>query len=258
MKRILLAVLCVGLTATCSNANSASNVPQSVVDAWPTKWCQTLPNVSKEQLVTIMGQPTTTFDTQMSWSAPQYKYHFTAFFNADGTVKQLEIMDFMLSDAEKAALPCDALRSRKSMAQRTATPVRSHPNSCSLVLDSEMSAILGSAVASEGHGQSKCIYKPTSPEAISPYAELSVDYGNGAAAMGGAAKAEQHEAGISSHYDGIGDQAVAAGPMLMICTGDDLMTIVLSGVTDTETAANKIFDTAKARMISASARGHLE
>jgi outer membrane protein OmpA-like peptidoglycan-associated protein len=124
MKRILLGVLCVGVTAMCLSACGASDVPQSVADAWPIKWCQTLPDVSKEQLVTIMGQPTTALDTQLSWSAPQYKYRFTAFFNADGTVKQLEIMDYMLNDAEKAALPCDAVRVRKRSVEERLAAVR--------------------------------------------------------------------------------------------------------------------------------------
>ena len=124
MKRILLAVLCVGSAAMCPSANSATNVPQSLADTWPAKWCQTLPDVSKEQLIATMGQPTTSLETQLTWSAPQYKYRFTAFFNADGTVKQLEIMDYMLSDAEKAALPCDAVRVRKKSLEERLAMVR--------------------------------------------------------------------------------------------------------------------------------------
>ena len=38
----------------------------------------------------------------MSWSAHQYQ--FNAFFEADGTVRQLDINQHKLSDAEKAAL----------------------------------------------------------------------------------------------------------------------------------------------------------
>jgi hypothetical protein len=49
-------------------------------------------------------------------------------------------------------------------------------------------------------------------------------------------------------YDGIGDKAVSVGPALFIRTGDDLVTIVLSGVSDRPTLARKIFDTAKAGM----------
>jgi hypothetical protein len=60
--------------------------------------------------------------------------------------------------------------------------------------------------------------------------------------------AEQHEPGLASPYDGIGDQAAAVGPALMIRTGEDLVTIVFGGVSDAPASAKKIFDTAKPRM----------
>jgi hypothetical protein len=41
---------------------------------------------------------------------------------------------------------------------------------------------------------------------------------------------------------------VAVGPALFIRTGDDLMTIVLSGVNDRPAAAKKIFDAARGAM----------
>jgi hypothetical protein len=66
--------------------------------------------------------------------------------------------------------------------------------------------------------------------------------------MKGMGIAEEHEPGITSPYDGIGDQAAAVGPALMIRTGEDLVTIVFSGVTDAPAAAKRIFDTAKAKM----------
>jgi len=49
-------------------------------------------------------------------------------------------------------------------------------------------------------------------------------------------------------YDGLGDQAGSAGPLLMIRTGDDLVTLVFTGVSDQSAAARKIFDTAGPRM----------
>jgi hypothetical protein len=66
--------------------------------------------------------------------------------------------------------------------------------------------------------------------------------------MTAAGMMNQHEAGIASPYEGIGDQAVAVGPTLMIRTGEDLVQLVFSGVTDAPAAAKKIFDTAKPRM----------
>jgi hypothetical protein len=66
--------------------------------------------------------------------------------------------------------------------------------------------------------------------------------------MAGVGMAGRHEPGLASPYAGIGDQAAAVGPALFIRTGDDLVTIVFSGVDDTTGAAKKIFDTAKAKM----------
>ena len=66
--------------------------------------------------------------------------------------------------------------------------------------------------------------------------------------MRGMGLAEKHEHGLTSAYDGIGDQAGSAGPLLMIRTGEDLVTIVFSGVNDMPAVAKKIFTTAKARM----------
>ena len=66
--------------------------------------------------------------------------------------------------------------------------------------------------------------------------------------MQAAGTMDKNEPGIASPYDGIGDQAVAVGPSLMIRSGDDLISIVFSGVTDAPAAARKIFDTAKAKL----------
>jgi len=56
------------------------------------------------------------------------------------------------------------------------------------------------------------------------------------------------EPGIGNPYDGVGDQAVAIGPTLMIKTGEDLMKLVFSGVDDAPAKARKIFQTAKPRL----------
>lgn len=129
-------------------------------------------------------------------------------------------------------------------------PQRKSVKACDLIPAGEMSAILGGAVSAKPYdrfsGKTQCIYKPS--EGISPYVEFSIEWGSGAGAMAGAAMMGQREPGIASPYDGIGDQAVAVGPALMIKTGKDLVTIVFSGVEDTPAKAKKIFDAAKARM----------
>jgi len=124
------------------------------------------------------------------------------------------------------------------------------PRACSLVTEAEMSAILGAAVVAEANdrsnGKTECIYKPVS--GVSPYVELSIDWGSGAAALAATEMMGRIEPGLTNPYEGLGDQAAAVGPMLMIRTGEDLVSIVFSGVSEAPAAAKKIFDTAKGRM----------
>jgi hypothetical protein len=242
MKFLLLMV--VMLVAGCS-AENGTTASQSASSTWPAKWCQAQPGISKEQLVNLMGQPTHVFPTQMSWSDNHYQ--FNAFLEQqDGTVKQLDINLASLTDAEKAGLQCKDVRTQRSMAaQASAPPVNDRPT-CEVVPEVAMSAILGTPVVAQMSGRSKCIYK--SDSASGPYVEFSLDRGDGAAGMAGAGFAENHQPGLTSPYDGIGDQAVAAGPALFIRTGDDLVTLVFSGVSDRRTAARKILEAAKARM----------
>ncbi len=66
--------------------------------------------------------------------------------------------------------------------------------------------------------------------------------------MAGVGFAEKSQSGLTSPLAGLGDQAVAAGPAFFIRTGDDLETIVLSGVKDQKAAAMKILEAAKEKM----------
>lgn len=123
-------------------------------------------------------------------------------------------------------------------------------SACELVNEAEMSRILGGAVVAQNNdhsnGKTECIYNAAN--GISPYAELSVEWGSGEGAMTGVGILGQAEPGIASPYEGIGDQAVAVGPALMIRTGEDLVTIVFSGVEDMPSKAKQILEIAKARM----------
>ena len=120
---------------------------------------------------------------------------------------------------------------------------------CEMVTQAEMSAILGVAVVAKDNthstGETDCIY--SAPSGF-PTVELAVAWGDGEAAMGAFAMVNRSEPGIASPYDGIGDQAAAIGPTLMIRTGEDLVKLIFSGVDDAPAKAKKIFDTAKARM----------
>jgi hypothetical protein len=135
-------------------------------------------------------------------------------------------------------------------AASTAAPQRSPAAACAMVTQAEMSAILGSAVVAQpqegGSNQTECIYKGATPQ--SPYVEFTVNRGDGEGAMTAQAMLGQHEAGLTHAYPGIGDQAYAVGPELMIRNGDDLVTLLVYGVTDAPATVKRIFDTAKPRM----------
>lgn len=129
-------------------------------------------------------------------------------------------------------------------------PQRIPKVACAIVTPAEMSTILGSTVAGEpsenGSNETRCVYKGASPH--SPYAEFTVNWGDGEGAMAAQKMLGQHEAGLTHEYSGIGDQSYAVGPELMIRSGDDLVTLLVLGVTDTPATMKRIFDTAKPRM----------
>jgi hypothetical protein len=120
---------------------------------------------------------------------------------------------------------------------------------CDMVTEAEMSRILGVAVSAKdlthSSGQSDCQW--AAPSGF-PAVELKVDWGDGEVAMRASAMMNRKEPGIADPYEGIGDQAIAVGPALMIKTGEDLVQLIFTGVDDAPVKAKKIFDTAKARM----------
>ena len=238
--RVFLAAVVIALVAGCSGG-SGSSVSEGVAATWPAKWCQAQPGISKVELTRIMGKPTQASDTTITWYNDNYLLN--AFLEQDGTVRQLDAN----RAAEQAGMQCKAIRSLESMrAQAEPQPKRVRA-ACELVTQPQMSDILGTPVIAEPSGRSKCTYKAAGPTGL-PYAEFEYAPGDGAAGMAGAGFAGSGQPGMTSPYDGIGDQAVAVGPALFIRTGDDLATIVLSGVKDRRTAAKRILDTAKAAM----------
>ena len=129
-------------------------------------------------------------------------------------------------------------------------PSKPRATACDLVTGAEMSAILGGKVVprnnDHSNGKTECVY--TAAEGVSPYAQLSVEWDSGQDAMVAASMMNKREPGIADPYEGIGDQAVSIGPTLMIRSGEDLVTLVFSGVEDVPGKARRIYDTAKARM----------
>ena len=115
MKRFLPGLVVVASMAACSvsgSSGSDTQISQSAADAWPIKWCQAQPGDSKDGLVAIMGQPTGSSPTTMSWSAHQYQ--FNAFLDSKGKVEQLDINTHSLSAAE---LKCEKVRTRATVAR---------------------------------------------------------------------------------------------------------------------------------------------
>jgi hypothetical protein len=150
----------------------------------------------------------------------------------------------LCAGCDSAKKPVDALPPTAKAAEPS-----KQASACEMVTQSEMSAILGEAVAAKdtthSAGATECTY--SAPSGF-PTVQMGVDWGEGEAAMGAYAMLNRSEPGIASRYDGVGDQAVAMGPTLMIRTGDDLMKLIFSGVDDAPAKAKKIFQTAKPRL----------
>ena len=163
----------------------------------------------------------------------------------------LLILPALYGCSKPEATPASATKAGGStVAAVAAAPAPHSVRACDLVTPAEMSTILGSAVVgtpNEGSvGKTECIYKPA--EAISPYVELSVTWGDGRAAMTAMGMMGNIEPGIANPYEGLGDQAAVVGSTLMIRSGEDLVTLTFSGIDDTPAVARKVFDTAKDRM----------
>ena len=246
---VLAIVWIAGSSTPGLSAAADGQVSQAVADTWPAKWCQAQPGNTKDELVAVMGPASWTTATTMTWSAHQYQ--FNAFLDGKGKIKQLDINTHSLSAAEQAALKCDTIRTRATVARAAtkaaAGPPRVRPEGCALVTDADMSAILGTKVIGEPRrGTTECNYRPAS--GISPTVKLSVDWGDGKVGMASARFMGHREPGITNPYDGIGDEAFAVGPSLMIRTGADLVTIVFNGVSGAPAKAKRIFDAAKGKM----------
>jgi hypothetical protein len=107
-----------------------------------------------------------------------------------------------------------------SAGRTTATPTPAkepvRPTACSLLSQEEMGRILGGAVATpegkEGADTTSCRYSPAAEGAITPYAQVAIDWDAGEEAMMGsrlAAKMLGKDAGmsVSAPIEGLGDEA---------------------------------------------------
>ncbi|WP_334151390.1 hypothetical protein [Hyphomicrobium sp.] len=130
------------------------------------------------------------------------------------------------------------------------------PTACGLVSAADMSTVLGSAVsavADDRGGQTKCTYETAGGELGAPYAEVQLNWGDGATGMQGAGLMESELGPAMDKLAGLGDQATTVGPMILIRRGEDLITLVISGVPNSTAAAKSIYGLLDARLPKAAA-----
>lgn len=122
---------------------------------------------------------------------------------------------------------------------------------CELMTLDEMKLLLGRddivATAEDGEATTRCVW--SLPDGSMPTAELKIEIGSGQVAMQAFGMLGKMEKGINSPYEGLGDQAFASGPVVMIRRGEDLWSImVFGGAMDGDAAVRKIYDTAVSRL----------
>lgn len=66
--------------------------------------------------------------------------------------------------------------------------------------------------------------------------------------MKGAAAMESQLGPAMGKLAGLGDQATSGGPMILIRRGEDLITLVISGVPDSTAALKSIYDLLNAKL----------
>ena len=78
-------------------------------------WCGLVPDMSREEIVALMGQPSGEYtvadggEPQLWWAQDQYD--FRVYLDVDGSVLEL-VGDYdALGDDDRALLPCPELRS---------------------------------------------------------------------------------------------------------------------------------------------------
>lgn len=147
--------------------------------------------------------------------------------------------------AETAATAGDAAAAPSTPAASST----SSPAACTLVTAAEMSAFVGTpltAGAEEGGGAATCRYAP--PAASMPSIEVKVEWGSGEIAMAAMGVFGRLEPGVAEALAGVGDQATAIGPAVMIRTGADLITLTLLGVDERPALIRRIVQTMRPRM----------
>jgi hypothetical protein len=156
----------------------------------------------------------------------------------------------LLAACSKQESPAPAAAAHAPTTASAAAPAKPVATACEMVTQAAMSAILGGAVsakADEGMGRTGCIYLPASG-GPGPAVELRIEWGMAQIAIKGVGMAGRAEPGLASPLAGLGDQAAQLGPALMIASGEDLVTIIASGVDEVVPKAKAILALVKPRL----------
>ena len=140
-----------------------------------------------------------------------------------------------------------AAESPKAAAQPAPEPKQL--TACEMVTAAEMTVLLGGPVTAQAgptNGQTSCNYRAVNGS--SPYAELKIEWGSGEGGMMGASFANSQEPGLADPLAGLGERAVSMGPAIMIKRGEDLVTVMLSGVDDRMPSVRGIYALVDKRM----------
>jgi hypothetical protein len=81
----------------------STSVSAEAAEACADKWCEVQPGMTLSEADEIMGEPTGVFQGQHQWEA--FQWHFTAFANSDGTIRQLDSTEDG-STTETSSVPC--------------------------------------------------------------------------------------------------------------------------------------------------------
>ena len=68
---VLLSFGTLGLFAASADVAAATSVSRKVAEGWPERWCQAAPKMMRDELIALMGPPTTDTGNTLSWSAYQ-------------------------------------------------------------------------------------------------------------------------------------------------------------------------------------------
>lgn len=160
----------------------------------------------------------------------------------------------------KAADRASTDRPAAVAAAATVSPRPARAAACSFIDQEEMSRILGGAVAKpKPRGSTTCLFSPASDNALTPYAEIKIDWTGGEQAMQGmrlAGKAMGQDAGFSvfERIDGVGDEAsMLIGGVMNVRQGVILITIDLRMQSEAKEKGSAIAKTMLARMRAAGA-----